>query len=129
MDARQIIAHVSVGVTDLHLSAQFYDAVLATLDIYRQYEISGITIAYGKNCDFWIGLPENSAMHASAGNGAHIAFNAKSMQAVDEFYRSALENGGQGAGAPGPRPEYSDDYYAAFIRDRDGNKIEAVHNR
>ena len=63
---------------------------------------------------------------ASAGNGVHIAFDAGTRAQVDEFYRVALANGGADAGAPGLRPEYDANYYGAFVRDPDGNKIEAV---
>jgi len=63
---------------------------------------------------------------ASVGNGVHIAFAAGTRAQVDEFYRVALANGGTDAGAPGLRPEYDANYYGAFVRDPDGNKIEAV---
>jgi predicted lactoylglutathione lyase len=63
---------------------------------------------------------------ASVGNGVHIAFAAETRTMVDEFYRAALANGGSDAGPPGLRPEYDASYYGAFVRDPDGNKIEAV---
>jgi catechol 2,3-dioxygenase-like lactoylglutathione lyase family enzyme len=63
---------------------------------------------------------------ASVGNGVHVAFIAESRGQVDEFYRVALANGGSDAGPPGLRPEYDANYYGAFVRDPDGNKIEAV---
>ena len=96
-----VFAHVSVGVNDLFRSAEFYDALLETLDIYREFEIPNVTIAYGTQCEFWIGLPDNVECKAIPGNGVHIAFNAKSRASVDSFYRIALENDGQGAGDPG----------------------------
>ncbi|EHA1206468.1 VOC family protein [Vibrio alginolyticus] len=63
---------------------------------------------------------------ANPSNGAHIAFNAPSKESVDLFYTTALELGGTCEGKPGLRPEYGESYYAAFVRDLDGNKIEAV---
>ena len=63
---------------------------------------------------------------ASVGNGVHVCFIAESHAAVDEFYRTALAHGGTDAGPPGLRPEYDANYYGAFVRDPDGNKIEAV---
>ncbi|HAS6092495.1 TPA: VOC family protein, partial [Vibrio vulnificus] len=86
--------------------------------------IENVAAAYGENFEFWVGCPCENA--ASSGNGAHIAFNAPNKEAVDQFYAMALELGGECAGKPGLRPEYGETYYAAFVRDVDGNKIEAV---
>ncbi len=119
-----ILNHVSIGTKDFESSMAFYDVVLATLSIRRSHLIEGVTAAYGDQFEFWIGCPcENEA---SSGNGSHIAFNAPNTQAVDAFYMTAIENGGTCEGKPGPRPAYGETYYAAFIRDLDGNKIEAV---
>ena len=63
---------------------------------------------------------------ATAGNGVHIAFQARDRATVQAFHRSGLAHGGRDDGAPGPRPEYDANYYGAFLRDPDGNKIEAV---
>ncbi|WP_244606624.1 VOC family protein [Arsenicitalea aurantiaca] len=65
---------------------------------------------------------------ATTGNGTHIAFEVEKRAAVDACYQAALANGGMGDGAPGVRPEYDAHYYAAFVRDPDGNKIEALHS-
>jgi predicted lactoylglutathione lyase len=73
---------------------------------------------------FWIGLPHDGKP-ATPGNGVHVALNAASTQQVDEFHRVALENGAVCDGKPGPRPQYHAGYYGAFVRDKDGNKIEA----
>ncbi|MFI2812454.1 MULTISPECIES: VOC family protein [unclassified Microbulbifer] len=80
--------------------------------------------SYGDGLEFWVGIPCEG--RPSAGNGVHVAFNAPNRDSVDAFYRIGLEQGGRCAGRPGLRPEYSDSYYAAFILDLDGNKIEAV---
>ncbi len=63
---------------------------------------------------------------ATWGNGTHVAFQAASTQAVDRFYAAAMENGGADEGRPGPRPDYGPNYYAAYVRDPDGNKLQAV---
>ena len=63
---------------------------------------------------------------ASFGNGTHVAFSAKSRDTVDRFHAAALAHGGSSEGEPGPRPHYSPNYYAAYVRDQVGNKLQAV---
>lgn len=124
------IDHVSVGVTNLQRARAFYDAILAPLGMRPVYpvEIGGklVAVGYGEGPKptFWIQFPINGKP-ASMGNGVHIAFNAATRQAVDDFYIAATENGGVDDGRPGLRSEYHPDYYGAFVRDADGNKIEA----
>lgn len=119
-----ILNHVSVGVANVSTAVQHYDLVLSTLSIQRTHYIENVAAAYGDRYEFWIGCPcENTA---SAGNGTHIAFNAPNKSAVEQFYAAALELGWACEGKPGLRPEYGETYYAAFVRDLDGNKIEAV---
>lgn len=120
-----ILNHISIGVVDVTLAVTFYDEVLAPLNIERSHLIEGKAAAYGRQFEFWIGLPHSG--DASVGNGTHIAFNAPTASAVDAFYLAALKGGGQCAGKPGLRPEYAENYYAAFVVDLDGNKIEAVY--
>ena len=74
---------------------------------------------------FWVQIP-NDRNAASVGNGVHIALNAATKNAVQAFHRAALAAGGVDEGQPGPREDYSPDYYGAFVRDPDGNKLEAV---
>ena len=125
MENPSIMSHVSVGVADLKRSAAFYDAVLAVVGARRMFEHGGATIGYGRVFpEFWIGLPLDGRA-PSAGNGAHFAFLARSREEVDAFWSAAQSNGGQGEGEPGPRPLYGPGYYACFLRDPDGNKIEA----
>ncbi|HAS6072363.1 DUF3265 domain-containing protein [Vibrio vulnificus] len=119
-----ILNHVSVGVSNVPSAVVFYDSVLSALSIKRAHYIENVAAAYGENFEFWVGCPCENA--ASSGNGTHIAFNAPNKEAVDQFYATALELGGECAGKPGLRPEYGETYYAAFVRDVDGNKIEAV---
>lgn len=124
--------HISVGVSDMKKSRALYDAALAPLGMSGAYpvEVGGnlVAVGYGDEPDkavFWIQLPLNR-QPASMGNGVHIAFSAPTRAAVDAFYLAALDNGGIDEGKPGLRTEYSPNYYAAFVRDRDGNKLEAV---
>ncbi len=123
-ELKMILNHVSVGVSNVASAVAFYDSVLSALSVKRSHYIENVAAAYGENFEFWVGCPcENGA---SSGNGTHIAFNAPSKEAVDLFYATALELGGSCAGKPGLRPEYGETYYAAFVRDADGNKVEAV---
>ena len=122
--AASTLSHVSVGVTDIPRARRFYDAVLATLAIRMMVEFEGA--GYGREFpEFWIGHPHDGKP-ASPGNGMHICFNAESKEQVNAFHAKALELGGTDEGAAGLRPEYMPNYYAAFVRDPDGNKIEAV---
>jgi catechol 2,3-dioxygenase-like lactoylglutathione lyase family enzyme len=119
-----ILSHVSIGVTDIPRARRFYDAVLATLQIRMLFEFEGA--GYGREFpEFWIGHPHDGGP-ASPGNGTHICFKAASQEEVEAFHAKALELGGADEGKPGLRPEYMPNYYAAFVRDPDGNKIEAV---
>jgi catechol 2,3-dioxygenase-like lactoylglutathione lyase family enzyme len=124
------IDHVSVGVSNMNRSKAFYDAALAPLGMRAVYpvEINGklVGVGYGvaESATFWIQLPINGQA-ASMGNGVHIAFRAENRGAVDAFFLAALDKGGVEDGRPGLRTEYSPDYYGAFVRDPDGNKIEA----
>lgn len=120
-----MIDHVSIAVRDLAGCGQFYDAALAPLG-FRRMIVRPTTIGYGKRYpEFW--LNERRAMPAvDVESGAHVALRASDINAVDAFYSAALQAGGISDGAPGPRPEYSAGYYAAFVRDSEGNRIEAV---
>jgi catechol 2,3-dioxygenase-like lactoylglutathione lyase family enzyme len=121
-----IISHVSVGTTDMTRACAFYDAVLATLGARRVLEEGGFAVAYGKMFpEFWVQFPHNGKPMAP-GNGAHFAFTATSRDQVAAFHAAALAHGGSDDGAPGPRPDYGPEYYGAFVRDPDGNKIEAM---
>jgi catechol 2,3-dioxygenase-like lactoylglutathione lyase family enzyme len=121
-----MLHHVSVGVADVERAAQFYDAVLKKLGFKRVMEVMPYGIAYGlKMPQFWVQVPHDQ-QSASSGNGTHIAFNANSKAAVNAFHAAAVSSGGRDDGSPGYRPEYTPEYYGAFVRDLDGNKIEAV---
>ena len=120
-----MIDHVSIAVRDLESCGRFYDAVLAALGHTRLVTRPG-TIGFGKKYpEFW--LNERRAMTpVDAGTGTHICFRAASTEAVDAFHAAALQAGGRSDGAPGPRPATLGAYYAAFVLDPEGNKIEAA---
>ena len=120
-----MLSHVSLGTNDADRAARFYDPVLAVLGLRKLGERDG-AIDYGTSMTVFSLEKPTDGRPASVGNGVHIAFWAGKREQVDEFYRLALAHGGSDAGAPGLRPEYDPHYYAAFVRDPDGNKIEAV---
>jgi catechol 2,3-dioxygenase-like lactoylglutathione lyase family enzyme len=130
-----MIDHLSLDVTDLARSRAFYDAVLAPLGYARRAEqedsygygpasTRGDTAIGSHAFAFWIGEEPK----AQPANG-HVCFKAKSRAAVDAFYRAALAAGGRDNGAPGLRPEYHPTYYAAFVLDPDGHRLEAVTHK
>jgi predicted lactoylglutathione lyase len=99
--------------------------VLATLQIECLVDTEDGS-GYGRQFpEFWVGFPFDGG-DASAGNGVHVCFNANSIAEVQAFHAKALELGGRDEGKPGLRREYADNYYAAFVRDLDGHKIEAM---
>jgi catechol 2,3-dioxygenase-like lactoylglutathione lyase family enzyme len=119
-----MIDHVSIGVRDLARAAAFYDAVLATLG-FAKLRAGRTTLGYGKSYpEFWINARPDRP--ATADSGLHVCLRATNTAAVDAFHAAATQAGGTSEGPPGLRPEYSDRYYAAFVVDLDGNKIEAV---
>ena len=121
-----MIDHVSVAVRDLDRAGAFYERLLTPLG-YAKLVMRPGTIGFGKKYpEFW--LNERAAMTpADADTGTHICFRAASTAAVDAFHAAALDAGAQDCGAPGLRPHYGATYYAAFVIDLDGYKIEAVH--
>lgn len=120
-----MLSHVSLGTNDAARAASFYDPVLAVLGIRKICEQDG-SVDYGAAMTVISLEKPSDGQPASSGNGVHIAFAAKTRVQVNEFYRVALAHGGIDAGAPGLRPEYDANYYGAFIRDPDGNMVEAV---
>jgi catechol 2,3-dioxygenase-like lactoylglutathione lyase family enzyme len=131
-----MLTYVYFGTNDLERAIAFYDAVLAPLGMQRcitgdpnwdrtsagwgTYEEDGL-----RELGFWIGKPFDQRP-ATVGNGCMAAFRANSWNAVAAFHAAALTHGGQCEGAPGLRPQYNPDFYAAYVRDPDGNKLAAV---
>jgi len=122
-----MLGHLSFGVQDLARSAAFYEKILAPLGFVR---------VWGHERGVGFGPPgqgDRLALFARPGEarppgpGFHLAFDAPSRAAVDAFHATAMAAGGTDAGAPGLRPQYSPSYYAAFVIDPDGYKLEAVH--
>ena len=122
-----MLDHISIGVSDLARAAVFYDAALAALGYVRLFS-NERSVGYGrpgdKNEAFAILAVGGEAR--SPGSGCHIALVASSRDGVTRFYTAALRMGGVDEGAPGLRPNYGAGYYAAFVRDVDGYRIEAV---
>jgi catechol 2,3-dioxygenase-like lactoylglutathione lyase family enzyme len=120
-----MIDHVSVAVRDLAASTRFYEKVLTTLG-HAKLEVRTATVGFGKAYpEFWINLRLERAIIAE-GDGAHVCFRARTTDMIDAFHAAALQAGGMDDGEPGLRPQHGEGYYAAFIRDPDGNRIEAV---
>jgi catechol 2,3-dioxygenase-like lactoylglutathione lyase family enzyme len=120
-----VLDHLGIQCADLAASAAFYDAVLAPLGFRRVMEYD-IAIGYGADKpDFWIGVFDS-------GDGfreSHIAFQAADRAAVDAFFEAAVAAGAEVLHEPRLHPEYHDKYYGAFVRDPDGNNVEAVSHR
>ena len=120
-----MIDHVSIPVSDLRRAADFWEHVLAPLGLSRLVERER-TVGFGKRYpEFWLNLREDLTP-APQDTGAHVCLRAPDRPAVDAFHAVALERGGRSDGAPGPRQASITTYYGAFIRDPDGNKVEAV---
>lgn len=131
-----MFTYVCLGTDDLARAARFYDAALAALGLSR------CDVSDEPSWDGWLGwgtYERHGAMEsalwlckpfdgkpASAGNGTMIALTAKSWQQVDAFHAAAMAHGGRSEGAPGLRPQYNPDFYAAYVRDPDGNKLAVV---
>ena len=131
-----MLTYVYFGTNDLDRAARFYDATLAPLGMSRcvtgDPDWDSTSAGWGlyeddgaRELAFWIGKPFNQQA-ATTGNGAMVAFRARSWKEVDDFYAAALTNGGSSEGAPGLRLHYNPDFYAAYVRDPDGNKVAAV---
>lgn len=120
-----MIDHISLGVRELERSAHFYEVALAPLGLSRLVTRPA-TIGFGKSYpEFWINLRADM-VEVDTGSGIHVCFRAKTIGEVNAFHTAALEAGGRSDGAPGLRPHDRVRYYAAFILDPDGNRIEAV---
>jgi len=117
-----MIDHTGVNVEDFEASREFYAAALAPLGYELLLEVHGAVAGFGEagHPDFWIGQGEANTPRV------HVAFRADTRQKVEAFYEAALGTGGRENGAPGLRPHYHPDYYAAFVLDLDGHNVEAV---
>ena len=129
-----MLHHISFGVSDIERAAAFYDAALSPLGYVRVWEDirpgeADQAVGYGiAGGDDKLALKHRPNGQRPPGPGFHLAFAAPSRKAVSDFHRAALQHGGKDNGAPGLRPDYGPDYYAAFVVDLDGHAIEAVFN-
>jgi catechol 2,3-dioxygenase-like lactoylglutathione lyase family enzyme len=120
-----VIDHISIAVRDLDQAARFYEAVLGAIG-YVKLEVRPHTVGFGKKYpELWLNL-RATMMPVADDSGAHVGLRVRSTELVDAFHAAALAAGGSCNGAPGLRPQHGEGYYAAFIRDPDGNRIEAV---
>jgi catechol 2,3-dioxygenase-like lactoylglutathione lyase family enzyme len=123
-ERRVVIDHLVIGVSDLEVSRRFYARALEPLG-FGEIPLTG-----GGQSGVSFGPPGLDDFAISeqyeVGGQVHIAFSADSREQVDAFHAAALEAGGRDNGAPGPRPEYSEGYYGAFVLDPDGHNVEAV---
>jgi catechol 2,3-dioxygenase-like lactoylglutathione lyase family enzyme len=124
-----VFSHVTFGSNDLARSRRFYDAVMKVLGHKLLFEGPQV-FCYGEATGpkLFI-LPPFDGKEARPGNGAHAAFKVESRAQVDAFHAAALAHGGSDEGKPGLRPHYHPNYYGAYVRDPDGNKIQAVCHR
>lgn len=128
--AGDVISHITIGHTDFERARIFYTALLGTLgmvDIPEEGDTNSAGFGVpGFQTPIVYLQPPFDGRPASFGNGTHTAFTATSREVVDRFHQAALAHGGTSAGAPGPRPHYSANYYAAYVLDQVGNKLQAV---
>ena len=124
-----MIDHLGINCSDLAASAAFYDKVLGTLGFTRIMDFE-VALGYGKDKpDFWLGRQPDEGPASGPNREIHVAFQAADTAAVRAFFEAAKEMGAEVLHEPRMFPEYHDHYYGAFVRDPDGNNVEAVcHN-
>lgn len=136
------LGHISIGVRDYETAKRFYSATLPLIGLHLVYDSTEIadqnpssddggggprTLGFGPDAENELLNVFEYGRHASApGPGSHIAFNTDSRAVVDQFYEAAVRSGGKSNGAPGVRPHYGRAYYAAFVIDPDGWRLEVV---
>jgi catechol 2,3-dioxygenase-like lactoylglutathione lyase family enzyme len=119
-----MLNHISIGVRDIKRTKAFYDAALTPLG-YRCLSAGEASLGYGdKAVALWISASK-SPVPADPASGLHVCFTAPTRQSVDAFHAAALGAGGRDNGKPGIRADYDPTYYAAFVVDPDGYRIEA----
>jgi catechol 2,3-dioxygenase-like lactoylglutathione lyase family enzyme len=119
-----MINHISIGVRDVTNTKRFYDAAFKPLGYTCLSESPG-SLGYGRDgVAFWISASEKPVA-ADASSGLHFCFDAPTRKSVDAFHAAALKAGGGDNGKPGLRADYGENYYAAFVTDPDGYRIEA----
>ncbi len=120
-----MLDHVSIGVRNLAITKRFYDAALQPLG-YECLSEGDASLGYGKGAVvLWISVTERP-VPADAQSGLHFCLSAPNRRSVDSFHAAALQAGGRDNGAPGVRTDYDPGYYAAFVVDPDGYRLEAM---
>lgn len=124
-----MLAYTMVGTKDLKKARTFYDPVFAAMDLELCWK-DELSVSYGRLADkdhprFFVGYPFDGE-HATVGNGVMTAFLCQDAGVVDRAFRAALGHGGRSEGEPGYRPQYGEGFYAAYVRDLDGNKLAFV---
>lgn len=124
-----MFSHIMIGANDLGAMVAFYDAVLDHVDLQRTTDLDQVSAAgviWQKKQRRWpqfaIRAPFDGEP-ATAGNGVQVSFQCRSRSAVDQAWDAALRHGGKDEGSPGDRPVYHEDFYAAYVRDPEGNKL------
>jgi len=131
-----MLSYVYLGTNDLERAIRFYNRILGALGMQRcitnDPQWDKVSAGWGlyeedgmQELALWVGKPLDG-QPANVGNGTMVAFRASSWRQVDDFHALALANGGSSEGAPGLRLHYNPDFYAAYVRDPDGNKLAAV---
>ncbi|MBM3622656.1 MAG: VOC family protein [Alphaproteobacteria bacterium] len=121
-----MLDHVSIGVKDIARTKKFYDSVMKPLG-YKCLSAGEGSLGYGKDSVvFWISASE-APVPADMRSGLHFCFTAPDRKAVDAFHAAGLKNGGKDNGKPGVRADYSPTYYASFVIDPDGYRVEAYY--
>lgn len=118
------IDHLTLPVADMRRERAFYEAALGALGMKVNAEYDG-AIGLGSDGEKHFWLAARGHAHGEK-EGVHVAFCAATKKQVDAFHRAALGAGGKDHGKPGPRPDYGDRYYAAFVIDPEGNNVEVV---
>ena len=119
-----MLDHVSIGVSDITRAGKFYDAVLKPLG-YTRLSDGDSALGYGEKGSFLWLLASKKTVKADGDSGLHFCFVARDRAGVDAFHAAALKHGGKDNGEPGLRADYGPTYYAAFVVDPDGYRIEA----
>ena len=121
-----MIDHLGINCADLPAASAFYDKVLATLGYSRLLDF-GVALGYGADGpDFWLGAQPAEGPASGPNREIHVAFTASDAASVRAFFEAARDQGAEVLHEPRFWPEYHDHYYGAFVRDLDGNNVEAV---
>jgi len=124
-----MIAYTMVGTKNLEKSREFYDPIFAAMNMEVCWN-DEFSVSYGKLKEiyfprFFVGYPFDGNQ-SNVGNGSMTAFQCQNNELIDEIFELAMAHGGSSEGAPGYRPQYGEGFYAAYVRDPDGNKLAFV---